>query len=411
MVDSQAPKNMPRAFPLLFVAAVLGCGSESETANNDNPVDSSPSDDTAIVADSAVVDDTAPEAMTGECARTPRPEGPRKVVVSHPFLDGGAKSGAMEVLDLAADGTLTRPMKTFALGTAAFEPIVFTPDGEVGFTGLDNGAIGIFKFDNAGNVTVLNAALKGDFYAGKLVVDPNGKRLYAVDSNTEENGGGIYAFDIACDGALGAPTKIVAAKSWQALAFLKGDPSRALAAGADAHLLSWGPTPTPLGNAAPFPDKDAIPSWLDVMPDNKFALIADNGILVGSRVAVISVSATAIMPRQVFTLDNPVAVVASPFNNAALVLNSDGKDGFTILRYDGSTFTNGGKLVYTHGRPALPSNPAMITRGLLEGRVLIAENVAVRQLQFTKDGAIMDISKLSYPSGIPNIVGTIGVQP
>ena len=53
----------------------------------------------------------------------------------------------------------------------------------------------------------------------------------------------------------------------------------------------------------------------------------------------------------------------------------------------------------------------MITRGPLEGRVLIAENVAVRQLQFTKDGAITDVSKLSYPSGIPNIVGTIGVQP
>jgi hypothetical protein len=131
MVDSRAPKNMQRALPLLFVVSILGCGSESETPNNNNPVDSSPSDDTAIVDDGAVVDDAAPDAAPSECPRTPRPEGARKVVVSHPFLDGGAKTGAMEVLDLASDGTLTRPMKTFALGAAAFEPIAFTPDGRI----------------------------------------------------------------------------------------------------------------------------------------------------------------------------------------------------------------------------------------------------------------------------------------
>jgi hypothetical protein len=399
-----------RSWLTVFVVLSVGCGSSDGESPLNQPLEDS-GGTVDVAADSALADTASPSETGGECPRTPKPEGARKVVVSHPFLDGGMKTGAMEVLDLAADGTLTRPMKTFALGAAAFEPIVFTPDGELGFVGLDNGAIGSFKLDASGNVSVLNPALKGSFYAGKLVVDPNGQHLYAVDSNTEENGGGIYAFDIACDGTLGAPTKIVAAKSWQALAFLNGDPSRALAAGADAHLLKWGATPSPLGNAGPFPDKDAIPSWLDIMPDNKFALIADNGILVGNRVAVVSIAAAAIAPVSVFTLDNPVAVVASPFNNAALVLNSDGKDGFTILRYDGSTFTNGGKLVYAYGKPALPSNPTMITRGPLKGRVLLAENVAVRQLQFTTDGAINDISKLSYPSGIPNIVGTVGVQP
>lgn len=412
---------MRRALPLLALILV-GCGSSDPEPTNNPSVDAASSEEGT--ADTAVAD--APgDTTTSACPRAPRPEGaPRKVVVSHPFGADSKKTGAMEVLDLASDGTLTRSGKTFALGAAAFEPIVFTPDGELGFVGEDDGSIGIFRFDGEGAVTVVNPAFKGDFYAGKLAVDPNGQRLYVVDSNTEENGGGIYAFDIKCDGTLESAGKVVAAKSWQVFAFFHGDTTRAIAAGGpalgsmatvDAHLLSWSSKPSLLASTAPFGDRDAIPSWIDLTPDDKYALIADNGILKGNRVAVISISATAIAPLQIFTLDNPAAVIASPYGNAALVLNSDGKDGFTILKFNAGSptapFTNGGKLAYVHGRPELPSVAATISRGPLKGRVLVAENLAVRQLQFTTDGAITDLAKLSYPSGIANIVGTIGVQP
>lgn len=410
----------------VLVLLLAGCGSNNDTVAEtaDNGVDSEP--DTAVVGgDSALADsgstETAMDAPPG-CTRTPKPEGaPRKVVVSHPFDTAGKKSGAMEVLDLASDGTLTRGGKTFALTKAVFEPIVFTPDGELGFVGEDDGTIGVFRFDAAGAVSVVHAAFKGKFYANKLVVDPSGQRLYVIDGNTEENGGGIHVVDIGCDGTLTEKGKLVPAKTWSVFQFLSD--SRAIVAGGpglgspatvDAHLLNWKAAPSLAASTAPFGDRDAIPSWMDVMPDKKLALIADNGIIKGSRVAVVGITDTTLVPLQIFTLDNPAAVIASPFNNAALVLNSDGKDGYTLLKLTGpatAPFVNTGKLVYSFGRPELPSVAATILRGPLKGRVLVAENVAVRSLQFTTDGGVTDLAKLSYGMGLDNIVGSIGVQP
>lgn len=401
-----------RLFPCLACVVLVGCGSSESS-------ESTPSVDSAVAVDGETPDSATSDSADApvSCPRTPKADGPRKVVVSHPFDTAGKKTGAMEVLDLAVDGKITRSGKTFSLGAAAFEPIVFTPDGELGFVGEDDGTIGAFRADG----TVIHAAFKGKFYAGKLVVDPSGQRLLAMDSNTQENGGGIYAFDIGCDGTLTEKGKVVAAKTWQVMQFL-GD-GRALVAGGpglgspdtvDAHLLSWGASPSLVASTAPFGDRDAIPSWMDVTPDKKLALVADNGILAGSRVAVFEIGDTTLKPLQVIPLDNPAVVIASPFGNAALVMSSDGKDGFTLLKKTGpatAPFVNAGKLAYANGKPELPSVAAMIGRGALNGRVLVAENLAVRSLQFDADGTVTDVAKLTYGSGLDNIVGSIGVQP
>jgi len=70
-----------------------------------------------------------------------------------------------------------------------------------------------------------------------------------------------------------------------------------------------------------------------------------------------------------------------------------------------------GEVNYQNGNPQLPSAAVVITRGTLNGRVLVAENLAVRQLQFAAGSAISDVGLTSFGSGIPNIVGTVGVQP
>lgn len=410
---------------LLAFVLLAGCGSNNDTTESPASDTGTPPIDTATTSDSAEAPDTAVtdgDTSPPGCTRTPKAEGaPRKVVVSHPFDAAGKKTGAMEVLDLASDGTLARSGKTFALTKAAFEPIVFTPDGEVGLVAEDDGTIGVFRFDAAGAVTVVHPAFKGKFYANKLVIDPSGQRVLVIDPNTEENDGGVHALDIACDGTLTEKGKLVPAKTWSVFQFLASD--RAVVAGGpalgspatvDAHLLSWKAMPSLIASTAPFGDRDAIPSWLDVTPDKKLALLADNGIIKGSRVAVFEITDTALKPLQVFVTDNPAAVIASPYNNAALVLNSDGMDGFTVLTRTGpasAPFVNAGKLAYKHGKPALPSVGATLLRGPLKGRVLIAENVAVRSLQFTTDGGVVDIAKLTYPMGLENIVGTIGVQP
>ncbi|MBI2395528.1 MAG: hypothetical protein HYV09_38535 [Deltaproteobacteria bacterium] len=417
--------------PLLVGSlAALGCGSSEGDPANGGPGDAAPDVAAPDVAEEvaseastdAVVDGGATDAPAA-CPRTPSPEGAaRKVVVSHPFDASAKKTGAMEVLDLAPDGTLTRGSKTFALGAAAFEPMAFTPDGKIGLVPEDDGTLGVFRFDDAGEVTVVHAAFKGSFYASRVVMHPDGQRAIVVDSNTVENGGGLYVVDIGCDGALTDRGKLVTAKSWQVFAWLTSG-ARAIATGGpglgspdtvDTHLLDWKAPPSLVASTAAFPDREAIPSSIAIMPDDKLALVADNGILVGNRVAVVSIEGDKLVPRQVFTLDNPATVVASPYGNAALVLNSDGKDGYTLFKTQASPtapFVNAGKLAYVHGKPQLPYVAALIARGPLKGRVLIGENLAVRQLQFRTDATVADVSKLAYPDGYVNIVGTVGVQP
>lgn len=416
-----------RALAPLLVAslALLGCGSSDDSpapsgvpdAEGDAPLDA--------INEASLDDAPSDDGVDAKpaCPRAPAPEGAaRKVVISHPFDATAKKTGAMEVLDLASDGTLTRTGKTFALAKAAFDPIAFTPDGKVGLVPEDDGTLGVFRFDDAGEVSVVHAGFKGSFYASRVVLHPDGQRAIVVDSNTAENGGGLYVVDIGCDGTLTDRGKLVTAKSWQVFAWLSSG-ARAIATGGpglgspdtvDTHLFDWKAPPALVASTAAFPDRDAIPSWIAITPDDKYALIADDGMLVGNRVAVVSIEGDKLVPRQVLTIDAPAAVIASPYGNAALVMNADGKDGFTLLKTQASAtapFVNAGKITYVHGRPQLPYVAATITRGPLKGRVLIGENVAVRQLQFGTDATLTDISKLAFGDGYVNIVGTIGVQP
>jgi hypothetical protein len=43
--------------------------------------------------------------------------------------------------------------------------------------------------------------------------------------------------------------------------------------------------------------------------------------------------------------------------------------------------------------------------------VLVAENVAVRQIQFEGDGVVTDLGRLEFGEGLEDIVGIVGVQP
>jgi len=64
-------------------------------------------------------------------------------------------------------------------------------------------------------------------------------------------------------------------------------------------------------------------------------------------------------------------------------------------------------------KPQLPSFASLIDRGTLKGRVLIAENTAVRQVAFEPDAGIVDVAYLNFDhdGGLDEIVGVIGVSP
>lgn len=362
----------------------------------------------------------------GGCSFFPTPDNAeRRVVVSHPFPgDGGSRDNRWEVFTLSPSGTLTPTGTFFRMGrsTDPSSPIVFTADGRIGLAAQEDGTIGVFRFDGL-NVTIVHQAFTGAFSAGKLIMQPSGNRLWVLDFNTQNNGGGVYTVDIACDGTLSneqyvlpgnnASAGVLLAAAQQLLVAARSLPSTPMMQ--DLHLVDISqPTPIVRTSTTGFPDRDAIAPTLWVSRDERFVAMPDNGFGVGNRIAFFERVGTVLTARQVVPTNAPMSVTFSPFADLGLVVNSDGADQFRKLTWNaaGSTFNVSAPIAYVHGRPQLPSAPVMITRGPLTGRMLVAELDAIRQLQFEVDGGLTDVSTTpAGGTGNEQILGTIGVVP
>jgi len=362
--------------------------------------------------------------VDGGCFAPGDPDGLRWVVVSHPYLPDAGRSPDYEVLALSPSGELAKAGARFQMRRSSVGHIAFTPDGRFGFAPQEDGTIGEFELFEDGGVQVLDDGF-GGFYARAVTISADGFRGYVNDPDTLANGGGVYAFDVACDGTLGSPALQGSFNTPDALAFLHGSTDRAVVAGGaalgsadsdDVHLVDFGAGgPGALGSAVVFLDGGAIPSAVAVTEDDAYALVADDGIFAGNRIGVVRIEDGGLTPVDVLGTPNPADVATSPFGNAALILNSDGTDGITILGYDpanvATPFTLQGQIDYVAPYPQLPAEAAVIRRGALTGRVLIGELSGVRQVQFERDGGVTDLSVDNGNGSFEGIVGAMGVQP
>jgi hypothetical protein len=350
----------------------------------------------------------------------------RRVVVSHPYDAAGSASPVYEVLELSTTGALTRPGVTFRMGRATAGEVVFTPDGQVGLVVQDDGTLGIFTLDDAGTPTVIDPAFEGSFYAGRVVMDPSGALAWVLDTNWRNNGGGIYALRIHCDGTVTDEGLVAPSKLPYAMSFLPDGSSDALlaatdvlssAAGDDAHRVHLDgveDAASLIDGADAFGDDDAIVASLAVTFDGRYGLIGDNNLFsgTGNRVAVVGIDPLA--PSQLLTsIEDPVGLVASPYDNAALVVSGFG-DALIALSYTpdaAAPFAVKGPLTYAGAKPQLPAQPVMIARGSLAGLVLVAETSGIRRVRFEPSGSITDLGLTSFGSGYTAIPGALGVQP
>ena len=112
-------------------------------------------------------------------------------------------------------------------------------------------------------------------------------------------------------------------------------------------------------------------------------------------------------------LKDPAALVASPWADTALVLGAEA-NAITILEYNPSSaatpFSVRGPLAAS-STPQLPSVAVLIRRGTLTGRVIVAENLALRQVQLDKGGVVKEVELFSLGKGNSAIPGALGVQP
>jgi hypothetical protein len=360
------------------------------------------------------------------CGRALGPaDGPRRVVVSRPYDAAGANANVYEVLSLSAAGELARPGTTVELGRAIGGEIAFTPDGAVAIAVQEDGTLGVVRFEPDGTPAVVHAAFKGSFYAGSVVVMPDGDHALVLDPNWRNNGGGLYRVAIGCDGTLKDEGLVAPAKLAGGLALLAG--GRGVLAAADvlaskagdsAFLLDLGAAaPKLLGGADAFGDENAIVSATVATHDGKFALIGDNNAFgdVPNRVAVVAVQPNGLAATQVLTpLEDPISIAVSPFDDAALVVSGFG-NAFFALAYDpanaGAPFSVLGEVAYKGKKPALPASAVTITRGGLTGRVLVAENLGIRSVAFHAGAPIEDLGLYAFGGGTEQITGALGVSP
>ncbi|MBI3179487.1 MAG: hypothetical protein HYZ27_07475, partial [Deltaproteobacteria bacterium] len=272
----------------------------------------------------------------------------RHLVVARPYSEpNGAYTNRWEVLPLAADGTLGKVVASFEMGRAHAGHVIFRPDGALGVAPGADGTLGVFALAADGQVTVLASALDPGAYVSDVVFD--GDRLLLVDGNWPENGGGIYAASLGCDGAIGPAERLYPTKLATHLVVQTG-PERVrgnqhLVAAKQAvdttlgtlHLVAeedsgW----TRLAGAALFPDDFAILSALAVTRDGRFALVGDNQAFdpADNRIGFALLAANNLTPSGIVTpLEDPYDLVASPYDDAVLVV-SGLADAVRILDYD-----------------------------------------------------------------------------
>ena len=365
-----------------------------------------------------------PEIYEG-CGDMPDPDRTRWVVVSHPYDASMAQTDVYEVFELSPEGELSSRNIFFNMGRTFWGEIVFTPDGRIGLVVQDDGTIGVFRFEDDGTPVVVYDNFSDGFYAGTIEMHPSGEMIYVLDSNWVNNGGGIFRIDLACDGTLSNTQKLGELKLARGIEKILSGSERYVIAAADmeeppildAHMVDLDSGMSHIFGVDAFGDEEASVSTTAITYDGRYVLIADNSGFSGipNRIAVVEVTPDGLNAVQILSpFRDPSSIVTSPFNNAALVCAVQG-DAIFHLSYDPDNITAPFEILgepdYLERGPALPDSAALIDRGSLKGRVLISENVGIRQVQFNPDGTLSDLGVLDLGSGFEKICGAIGVTP
>lgn len=412
-----------------FCGALLGACTEVPGELIDAHVmrveDASASDASDARPDPVAALDAGADAGAGDsgasrsCPRLPAPaDRVRHVVVSHNFDETGGRSDQYEVLTLGEDGVISRPREYFHMGHAFDGQIVFTPDGELGFSAQTDGSIGVFRLDETGAPTVIHSAFSGDFHASSVVIDPSGEFLWILDTQWREHGGGIHRARIGCDGRLSEVERIAPAKLAYGMQFRAN--GHALVVSHDILDVGPGPDLFALDLGAPrvvssgelFTDMDWIVAGFGLSANERHVFVGDNSVFseTGNRIGVAAIGEDVLRAVQIVTgVEDPISIVASPDNDAVLVTSGFG-DELIVFDYDPEAeMPLSGRR--TLAGSALPSTAVLIERGALRGLTIVAENVAIRRVRFEGGGVVRDLGSFSLGTGNAEIVGALGVTP
>ncbi len=357
------------------------------------------------------------------------------LVVSLPFSIDSNKFSVLKWDNTTIDAV---PGSEFDLQKVSEGTITFVRNGEVGMVATDKGKVGLFSLDSQGTSTVINDAYRPKTcYADSVVADPSdSSRAFILDVNSD---GGICAVAIDSSKNIQDSGQLISLVNPKRLLFPSANTNIAavvsltgvvsivdLAAGSTLSSAFAFDTSNRDGSA------DALVSDAALTADNKYILVLDNNFVTGTmRLSAVSVDTTVSPPaitlvQVINKLNDPAAIVPSPFNDAALVASAEGNE-LILVSYD-STSSSSTPLailgpIETTTKPQLPSNlVAMSGAEATPGLIAVAELQGVRQLQFHPSSASASSSSSPMPTvedlglstlgeGSGSIVGAIGAQP
>jgi hypothetical protein len=333
----------------------------------------------------------------------------RIALVSHPYAEDPL---AWEVLSVDGQGELARTEMELSLGRATHGAMAFTPDGSLGFVPLDDGGLGVIEVVD-GTPRVRSSGPWGELYVGAVAMHPSGERILLLDANWRENGGAVV--EVAIDCVTGDLTERRRWPSKLAYAALPHGEGEWLIAADDVGDSMSGDLHRVGGlsssSATLFPtDEDAIVSTMARAGD--VVLVADFAAFGGgNRIGLGRVTADGLISAGLVTgTEDPVSIGVSPSGRSAVVSSGFGDALLALAIDDGAEppVRLLGELSYAEDAPALPA-AIVVVEPLGVG--FVAENLGVRRLGMTEDGAITDLGRFELGTDVEAVVGAIGVQP
>ena len=354
-------------------------------------------------------------------------------MTSHPFAQDTKEFGIYSF----SNNTVSPTGQLFFLDKVSEGLISFIADGKFGLVATDRGKVSIFSLGQQANAVALYADYRPKTcYADSIAPDPaDPSRAYILDVNVS---GGICAVTMDSSGKVTDHGAVLTIASAKQLLF-----PPAAATSKDAIVVSLSGVVTLVDWTSHIPvlsinafdtvdregSPDAIVSAATLTADGQYLLVLDDNAVMGTmRFAALRVNWAARTVERVQIIANsrqvsfpdPVAVVASPFNNLVLVSSAEG-NAILQLKYNPADSTTPFALLdpvsITTTKPQLPNTMVLLAPDAgpdsMRGRVMVAELSGVRQLQFMPDGSVVDMGLTDSEeasAGSAGIIGAFGVQ-